>query len=73
MEHAWILDVLTDLREYARRNDLVSLAERLDGSHDAAELELANRGVLPAKDLTGPDAAKLSRDHRRAFAASNDA
>ncbi len=49
MRHEWIIDVLTDLRGYARANALEALAEQLSDAQAVAEIELASaageRGV----------------------------
>lgn len=44
MRYEWILDVLTDLRAFARANGLPLLAERLDEAAAAAADELAGNG-----------------------------
>ncbi len=41
MRYEWILDVLTDLRAFARANGLMLLAERLDEAVAAATEEIA--------------------------------
>ena len=43
MRNDWILDVLTDLRTFARDNGLWDLAERLDDAQQAAVEEIARR------------------------------
>ena len=43
MAHDWIIDVLTDLRAYARANGLPHLAEQLDETHLAARKEIASQ------------------------------
>ena len=42
MRHAWILDVLTDLRTYAEANDLPAIAVAATQSLEVAEAELAS-------------------------------
>lgn len=42
MTHDWILDVLTDLRAYASKNGLTSLAAELDETALIAAAEIAS-------------------------------
>ncbi len=42
MKHEWILDVLTDLRNFARTNDLPALAKQLTNTVDLAEIEISS-------------------------------
>jgi hypothetical protein len=42
MAHDWILDVLTDLRTFARANGMPSLAAQLDDAALVAQAELAS-------------------------------
>ena len=44
MRHDWIMDVLTDLRSYARTNGLHALAEQLDDARLLVQVELASQG-----------------------------
>ena len=44
MRHDWIIDVLTDLKKFARSNDLDALAEQLDAAELVAKVELTSRG-----------------------------
>ncbi|WP_413872281.1 hypothetical protein [Albidovulum sp.] len=48
MRYEWILDVLTDLRAFARANGLPRLAERLDEAVAAAADEIAGAGAAAA-------------------------
>jgi len=41
MEHDWILDVLTDLRSFAKDNDFLTLAAQLEDTHLVAAIEIA--------------------------------
>ncbi|MGP3698245.1 hypothetical protein [Rhodobacter sp. NSM] len=50
MKHDWILDVLTDLRTYAERNALVSLAAALDETIRLARAEIGGQPSGPEKD-----------------------
>ncbi len=43
MADGWILDVLADMRAFARDNDLPRLAEQLDNTALIAAAELADR------------------------------
>jgi hypothetical protein len=45
MRYDWILDVLTDLRAFARANALPHLAEQLDDAQVVALNEIAQRGA----------------------------
>ncbi len=51
MGHDWIIDVLTDLKNFARQNDLPVLAELLDDAAlvAAAEIESIQDNVSPTK------------------------
>lgn len=51
--HDWILDVLTDLKQFARANGMPALAEQLDDTRLLASAEIASLGT-PAK--SGPGA-----------------
>lgn len=42
MGHDWILDVLTDLKTFARANDMPSLAAQLDDATFVAQAEMAS-------------------------------
>ena len=44
MGHDWILDVLTDLKAYARANGLPTLAEHLDDACLVAHVEMSSLG-----------------------------
>ena len=44
MRNDWILDVLTDLRTFARENGLPNLAEQLDDAQQVAVEEICRRG-----------------------------
>jgi hypothetical protein len=47
MPHAWILDVLTDLRSYAEKNNLTAIAQAAAEVLVVAEAELS---CPPGKD-----------------------
>jgi len=57
MRSDWILDVLTDLKTFARANDLPALAEQLDDTAIVAMAEIAalnerHRGRTHDSDYT---------------------
>ncbi|MEM6307075.1 MAG: hypothetical protein AAF701_03705 [Pseudomonadota bacterium] len=43
MTHSWILDVLDDLKKYAKLNDLSALADHLDDTAVVAQAEFASK------------------------------
>ena len=53
MPHAWILDVLADLRTYADANDLPAISVAAAQSLEVARLELA--AILKASSNPGQD------------------
>lgn len=60
----WILDVLTDLKTYAKKNGMSVLAEQLDDARLVAAAELATRDSQRSP-LTGSiDAASVGATHR---------
>ncbi len=57
MSNEWILDVLTDLRSFARENGMDALAEQLDDAHLLAVIELTLQTKNPCtsdSDTTHP-------------------
>lgn len=42
MQHDWILDVLADLRSFARANGLPAVADKLTETTDLAMIEIAS-------------------------------
>ncbi len=60
MRNDWILDVLTDLRTFARDNGLPALAERLDDAQQVAVEEIARKArggpMLVVVSTSGGDA-----------------
>lgn len=48
MSQEWMIDVLTDLKDFARRNGLMGLAEQLDDTILVAVTELRCRANGPA-------------------------
>ncbi|CUH77949.1 hypothetical protein SAMN04488093_107128 [Tropicibacter naphthalenivorans] len=59
MGHDWILDVLTDLKTFARANGMPSLASQLDDTAFVAQAEIASLaegngiGLLGKRSATG--------------------
>lgn len=49
MTDKWIIDVLTDLRTFAKSNDLPALAEYLDDAKVVAASEIALKSGGPSK------------------------
>ena len=56
MGHDWILDVLTDLKTFARANDMRALATHLEGAAFVAQIELASRGEGNGRGICGETA-----------------
>ncbi|MGL4237991.1 hypothetical protein [Tabrizicola sp.] len=46
MHHDWIFDVLSDLHDYATRNDLPGLAEKAEEAMLEARREIAEAGSV---------------------------
>ncbi len=57
MQNEWILDVLTDLRTFARSNGLGALARQLDETRQVAASELASTGEGSAGHESSPNLA----------------
>ena len=57
MHHQWIIDVLSDLKSYARMNGMTALADQLSDTALMAAVELANQPVQsrPDADRGGDD------------------
>lgn len=51
MPQHWVIEVLTDLQGFARRNDMPVLAQHLDQTLAVAAQELARRGGDPTRDI----------------------
>jgi len=68
MSQEWIVDVLADLKTFARQNDMGQLAEHLDETMMVAAAELAHRveGEAQLMDYDAPRTGTL----RRVFADS---
>ncbi len=63
MGHDWILDVLTDLKTFARANGLPTLAAQLDDASLVAQAEMASRVEGTGSGICGKHAA-LGRTNR---------
>ncbi len=69
MQHDWILDVLADLKTFAKSNGLRALAEQLDDTTLIAAAEIASiEGEADAKGhgqntRLGPDSGGFGRHH----------
>jgi len=57
MKHEWILDVLTDLRSFAKNNDLLTLAAQLEDTQLVAAIEIASYSESFGYDATAQDPA----------------
>lgn len=53
MANEWIIDVLTDLQNFARQNDMPDLVTKLDDSLNAARAQ-----VSPGRRTTSPGAVE---------------
>lgn len=69
MQHDWILDVLADLKTFAKSNGLPTLAEQLDDTTLIAAAEIAslqNEAMTEAngeQGRLGPDTGGFGRHH----------
>ncbi|SIO40814.1 hypothetical protein SAMN05444722_1950 [Rhodovulum sp. ES.010] len=85
MKHEWLIDILGDLRNYARKNGLVALSEELTTCQALAAVEISSaeaeqgRAQFPCNSTSHPSDAVKSGDERRLrivprpLAAGNDA
>lgn len=71
MHHQWILDVLNDLRVFAKANGLAALAEQLDDTSLVAASEIAQARGLAGGGLGLEDRQPGTAHHR--LAAGDDA
>ncbi|MGR3492476.1 MAG: hypothetical protein ACU0DW_10485 [Shimia sp.] len=55
MKDEWVIDVLNDLRSFARSNDLPRLSEYLDDALVVAHSELSQRSAKTEMRIVGPD------------------
>lgn len=62
MAHDWIIDVLTDLKTFARSNGFEALAEQLDDTQMVAQIEIASHAKGMACGLRNDDLV-TGRDH----------
>ena len=61
MGHDWILDVLTDLKTFARANGLPTLATQLEDASYVAQVEIASQAEEGTFGLHGELAAARRR------------
>ncbi len=61
MEHDWILDVIADLRTFARQNELRDLATQMDTAWLLASAEIAS---LPKDPLNHEHSAAAAAGER---------
>lgn len=54
MRQDWIIEVLTDLQAFARRNDLPALAAQVETTLLVARAELAGKRADAGRDLRDP-------------------
>ncbi len=64
MSHDWILDVLSDLKTYARANGMPSLAAQLDDAAFVAAAELVSATERNGIGLFGQHAAAGRNDRK---------
>ncbi|WP_420557133.1 hypothetical protein [Roseovarius sp.] len=57
MQNEWILDVLADLRTFARQNGLAELAEQIDDTRLVAAAELVSKSTPAREGTTGYERA----------------
>ena len=62
MGHDWILDVLTDLKTYARANGMATLAAQLDDASFVAQVEIASSTEGDGLGFVGRHAAPRRAD-----------
>jgi len=48
MKHEWLIDILGDLKNYARKNGLVALSEELTTAQALAAVEISSMEAQPA-------------------------
>lgn len=48
MKHEWLIDILGDLKNYARKNGLSALSEELTACQALAAIEISSQEALPA-------------------------
>jgi hypothetical protein len=53
MGHDWIIDVLADLRSFARQNDMPLLGEQLEEAALVASVEIASRIDVTQQPIAG--------------------
>ncbi|WP_347311146.1 hypothetical protein [Defluviimonas sp. SAOS-178_SWC] len=70
MQYEWILDVLTDLKAFAKGNGLRALAEQLDDTSLVAAAEIAQAAEVTAGGMA-LDAGEAYKLHRGVAASDN--
>ncbi|MEZ5716076.1 MAG: hypothetical protein R3D85_13455 [Paracoccaceae bacterium] len=69
MKNDWILDVLADLKAFAKANGLVALAEQLEDTSLIAAAEIASDGegssgdATPEQGTAGGDSGRIGTGH----------
>lgn len=53
MKHEWLIDILGDLKNYARKNGLVALSEELTTCQALAAVEISSMELAPARAEVG--------------------
>lgn len=70
MHNDWIVDVLADLRSFARQNGMASLAEQIDDTIMVAAAEISRTRQSKASTRT-PDEGEARGDHHGIAAGDN--
>ena len=69
-QHAWIIEVLVDIREYARMNGLADVSSSVGSTLElvATQLETGKaNGGMEAVEKLGPNAPRPSQSPRSSF------
>jgi len=69
MSQEWMIDVLTDLRSFAMKNGLISLAEQLDDTILVAASGL--KTLQPARKVASADAQTVGNLYRAVAGSDN--
>lgn len=64
MNKDWVLDVLADLKSFARQNDLPSLAEQLDDTIMVAAADISRSQFSPSGMIASHERETRNLDHR---------
>lgn len=70
MTHTWILDVLTDLKAFALKNDLPVLSGQLDQASIVASAEIASKTQSRQRENTGWTHGEMARTVSGGFGSS---